>query len=209
MAKGGGGNDDRAKVKLRVIEFELEGGNASVENSIRQIVHSLGARTNGPSGRQLPTKQQSVLPPSASEDAVEEHAQDADYVEAEASAAETAAPSKPRPARRPTVPDPIEVDLTSGPVAFQQFCDERGITASSSDSKKYLVSAAWMKEHRQTPAIETGHIYSIFRMMKWNLPADIGAPLRAMKQQKWFTTPERGKFAINHLGENEVNSLTA
>ena len=45
-------------------------------------------------------------------------------------------------------------------------------------------------------------------MMKWNLPADVTSPLRKMKKQKWFTTPEAGKFAINHLGENENQSVS-
>ncbi len=46
MPKGHGGTEDRAKVKLRVIEFELEGGNAAVENSIRQITNSLAIRAS-------------------------------------------------------------------------------------------------------------------------------------------------------------------
>jgi hypothetical protein len=44
MAKNQGGGEDRAKVKLRITDFELEGSNASVENSIRQIVQGLNAR---------------------------------------------------------------------------------------------------------------------------------------------------------------------
>jgi hypothetical protein len=47
MAKINSGGEDRAKVKLRVIEFELEGANSSVENSIRQLTAALTARTNG------------------------------------------------------------------------------------------------------------------------------------------------------------------
>jgi hypothetical protein len=44
------GADDHAKVKVRN-EFELEGGNATVENSIRQLTTAL---TNRPVGPKLP-----------------------------------------------------------------------------------------------------------------------------------------------------------
>jgi hypothetical protein len=37
MPKGSGVVEDRAKVKFRFIEFELEGGNAAVENSVRNL----------------------------------------------------------------------------------------------------------------------------------------------------------------------------
>src|ERR1019366_5163857 len=47
MAKNTGA-DDHAKVKVRVIEFELEGGNATVENSIRQLTTALTNRAVGP-----------------------------------------------------------------------------------------------------------------------------------------------------------------
>jgi len=45
MPNGNTGGEDRAKVKLRVIEFELEGGNTSVENSIRQLTNALTIRS--------------------------------------------------------------------------------------------------------------------------------------------------------------------
>jgi len=207
MPKAGGSGEDRAKVKLRVIEFELEGGNTSVENSIRQLTHAIVINnSNGAGPKPLVPKTSPALPAAANED---EHTEtvDAEFTDRDDGDISTLKASR-TPRKAPAIPDPIEVDLTTGEMPFKQFCDERGINSSSTDSKKYLVAAVWMKEYRDTSAIEAGHIYSIFKMMKWNLPADIGAPLRAMKKQKWFTTPERGKFAINHLGENEVNSLT-
>src|SRR3954470_206001 len=75
MAKSQGGNEDRAKVKLRVIEFELEGGNASVENSIRQLTHALTVR-NGqvPPAKSAPAPRQVVelAEPEPAEEYVEE-----------------------------------------------------------------------------------------------------------------------------------------
>jgi hypothetical protein len=207
MPKGNGGGEDRAKVQLRVIEFELEGANSSVENSIRQLTTALSLRSNGGGPKPLPPRPQPAL---AESDEEVEPAETTEVNPAHDSEDLTASPAKARVARKPSpAPDPIEVDLTSGNVPFKQFCDERGITAGTADSKKYLVCAFWIKEYRQSSTIEAGQIYSVFKMMKWNLPSDVTSPLRAMKKQKWFTTPEAGKFAINHLGENEVRALVS
>src|SRR5258708_2441782 len=133
MPKGNSGGEDRAKVKLRVIEFELEGGNASVENSIRQLTQALTTRTNGTPAKQLPPRTPAALPAGADEEADNpDEVTDAEFAEG---ADVPAAPAKPRTPRRPTVPEPIEVDLAIGDMPFQQFCDERGITASSTDTK--------------------------------------------------------------------------
>jgi hypothetical protein len=207
MPKGNGGGEYRAKVKLRVIEFELEGANSSVESSVRQLTSALSNRSNDGAVRPLPARPQPAL--TATEEVIYA-VEGTDAEPAQESEDFAASPAKARAARKPpSAPDPIEVDLTSGDMPFKQFCDERGITAGTADSKKYLACAFWIKEYRQSSTIEAGQLYSVFRMMKWNLPADITSPLRAMKKQKWFTKAEVGKFAINHLGENEVRALVS
>ena len=83
MAKGSG-NDDRAKVKLRVIEFELEGGNAAVENSIRQLSNTLTTRNGGLARGITPPKQKELAtggnPAETTE--VEEVIQDTEPIDA-------------------------------------------------------------------------------------------------------------------------------
>jgi hypothetical protein len=44
MAKNSDSGEDRAKVKLRFYEFELEGRSTSVENSIKQITQAFTTR---------------------------------------------------------------------------------------------------------------------------------------------------------------------
>jgi hypothetical protein len=211
MAKNPIGLDDRAKVKFRVIEFELEGANAAVENSVKNlttvIMQKNGAsapakpaliRGNGagpvlraaPTGADIPEEPENLqeLVPDANEDSVE------------------SAPAKPRVARRPPVPQVIEIDLTSGEMPFAKFCEGKHL---SKDTDKYLLCAVWQKEYRNTPSVTDDHIYTMFKFMKWPIQADVAAPLRSMKRTGWFTTPERGKYAVNHLGENEVNRMSA
>jgi hypothetical protein len=112
MPKGNGGAEDRAKVKLRVIEFELQGANNSVESSIRQPTSALSIRSNGGALKPLPPRTQPAL--AATEERTEpveaidvEPAQDGE--DFAASPAKVRVPRKPSP-----TPDPIEVDLASG-----------------------------------------------------------------------------------------------
>ena len=50
-------------------------------------------------------------------------------------------------------------------------------------------------------AITVDHIYTCYRLLGWptDIP-DFAQPLRWLKHQQLFTSPERGKYAINHLG---------
>jgi hypothetical protein len=114
MPKGNGGAEDRAKVKLRVIECELDGANNSVESSIRKLTSALSIRSNGGALKPLPPRTQPAL------SATEERAGPVEVIEVQpaqdggdfaASAAKVRVPRKPSP-----TPDPIEVDLASGDV---------------------------------------------------------------------------------------------
>jgi hypothetical protein len=214
MAKNPAGFEDRAKVKVRFIEFELEGGNAAVENSVRNLTNALTQKNGvGSISKQPPTlkgigtapallQTPSLADPLDEPDSLEE----APGADAAAVAAEASSPAKPRGTRKFTVPEVIDIDLISLDVPFAKYCEDKNL---NTNWNKYLACAAWLKEHRNIAAITDDHIYTMFKFMKWSLTADVAAPLREMKKQGWFTTPERGKYAINHLGENEVNRMSS
>lgn len=211
MAKNHAGLEDRAKVKFRVIEFELEGGNTAVENSVKNLTNVImqrnGAtpppkpalRGNGAGAAPLPAA------PAASE-ATEELDTAVEGQQAGEQEAAESSPSKPRVPRKPPVPVVIDIDLTSGEMPFTKYCEGKKL---DKDSQKYLVCAAWLKEYRDTATVTDDHIYTMFKFMRWPVPSDVTAPLRAMKKQGWFTTSERGKYAINHVGENEITRMSA
>jgi hypothetical protein len=57
--------------------------------------------------------------------------------------------------------------------------------------------------------VTDGHIYTCFRSIGWSTNiADFGQPLRELKSRKFFTTPERGHYAINHIGLDYVKKLS-
>ncbi|GAA0767975.1 hypothetical protein [Brevundimonas olei] len=116
------------------------------------------------------------------------------------------APKSPRASkpRKPTTPEVIDLDLTSD-VSLASFADEH---SSTSEPERYLVIAAWLKEHRDTPTVTTAHIYTCYRSLGWSVAIeDFGWPLRQLKKDKYMASVSRGEFAINHLGIARVNKL--
>jgi hypothetical protein len=107
----------------------------------------------------------------------------------------TPAPSKAKTARKAAPKlNVIPIDITSEPPLSS-------IGDPKSNHKRYLAIAAWLHDHRGTETVTADHIYTCYRHLGW--PTDIldfAQPLRELKHKQFFTTPERGKYAINQLG---------
>ena len=109
------------------------------------------------------------------------------------------APRKPAP-----TPQVLSIDLTTEP-SIATYAQKAN---PESHLKRYLVIAAWFKEHRNIDAITSDHVYTCYRSFKWPLDIkDFGQPLRDLKFKQLFTSPEKGSYAINHLGLQEVGKL--
>jgi len=119
----------------------------------------------------------------------------------------TSAPAKPRPqrVRKPTTPDVLELDLTSG-VSLESFANDH---PPKGETERNLVVAAWFKEHRDTPAVTSAHVYTAYRALGWSAGfEDFSWPLRTLKKDKLMSSPNRGEYAINHLGIAKVLKLS-
>jgi len=106
-------------------------------------------------------------------------------------------------------PQTIDLDLISGDVPLKTFLEQKNPT---SDVKRYLAIAYWLKEYREVSEITMDHAYTCYRHMGtgWNVPKDAASPLRKMKSKQygWMGNGSTaGSYAINHLGENEVNNM--
>ena len=75
----------------------------------------------------------------------------------------TTPPSKPRVPRKAKSPNVLDVDLVTEP-SFESYAKQKNPT---SDSKRYLVVAAWFKLHRGVDEITADHVYTCFRKIKW------------------------------------------
>lgn len=105
-----------------------------------------------------------------------------------------AAPKAKKPRKAAPKPTVIAIDTDSEP-KLSTLVDPK------SNHKRYLMIAAWLHDHRNSPVITQDHVYSCYRLLGW--PTDIldfAQPLRELKHKQYFTTPERGKYAINQLG---------
>jgi hypothetical protein len=113
--------------------------------------------------------------------------------------------SRPKGPRKPApTPKVLQLDLTTE-LSLATFA---GKANPSSDRKRYLVVAAWFKEHRATDAISASHVYTCYRALKWPTTiSDFAQPLRQLKHVQLFEQAGKGLYSINHLGLAEVDKL--
>lgn len=178
--------------RVRFVMFDAE----VAEGEISQITQAIQNALRGPvqvTARRLPSPVVLKAPEANghAEEAEPEFEQEDDVVDAEA----PATPARPRAPRKPAPkPSVIQFDITSDPPLLS-------LTDPKSNHKRYLKLAAWLHDHRSIEAVTADHIYTCYRHLGW--PTDIldfAQPLRELKHKQYFTTPERGKYAINQLG---------
>ncbi|CDN46537.1 hypothetical protein [Neorhizobium galegae] len=192
-AKTGG----TSKIRFIMVEAEIADGDIgqitqAIQNALKTSSPVTTQRIAGPSVKAVAREAE-----IDADDEVEE----AEVVEIETTV------RAPRPkvqrAAKPA-PEVLELDMTSG-TSLASYVHGAN---PKSNNKRYLLIAAWFKEHRETPAVTAAHIYTGFRTLKWpvNIP-DFAQPLRDLKFAKYMTAPEKGHYAINHLGIAEVEAM--
>jgi hypothetical protein len=200
MAKGSAGRSGgTSRVRLVVMEAEIADG-----GDLSQFTQAMQNALRGPAPTTVkritaPTPQPNGAADAAEVEIVEETVLEGfDAVNVTPTAPKAKTPRKPAP--KPSV---VEIDITSEP-PLSSLVDPK------SNHRRYLAIAAWLHDHRSIEAVTADHIYTCFRHLGW--PTDIldfAQPLRELKHKQYFTTPERGKYAINQLGlakAAEVNS---
>lgn len=199
--------EDKGKVKFRFVEFELEGLNSTIEESIKSIVQSMN-RGSGNAQRVLsakPANQRTLSANGEAEangDVIEEPVELVD--DAEATEETKSSATGPKEPRRYTQPRFLsDLDLDSGPVSFKTYAEEQN---PKSDNRKYLVIAAWLKKHRGLEIISTDHIYTCNQKMSWKTQRDVGQPFRYMKKRSYFDPAGRNKWKLTHVGLDQLSS---
>lgn len=203
--------EDKAKVKMTVIQFETESDNTTLQENIRAITNTL-ARALAPQPRviQVPSQIANGNGNSAADNAKSPEQgslfddDDADAIDGEVTPIASKPKAKSSPRQLPT-PQTVDLDLTSGATPLKTFLEQKKLVG---DNKRYLAIAYWLKKNLNINQIDMNHAYTCYRFMGWNVPADASSPLRAMKTQGWMTKgTDKGAYAINHIGENVVNEM--
>lgn len=186
--------------KIRFIMVEAEIADGDIGQITQAIQNAL--RTSAPATAPQRLSGQSLKAVARDNEADdEEEFVEADVVEVDV----TPKPQRQRATKTAKpAPDVLELDMTSG-TSLATFVEG---TNPKSHAKRFLMIAAWFKEHRETPAITAAHVYTGYRTLKWpvGIP-DFSQPLRDLKSDQYMTTPEKANYAINHLGIAEVDKL--
>lgn len=197
MAKQPNSKSGTSRIRFIMLDAEIPEGDlsqitAAIQNALKPTT-IIQQRVLSPS-----------QPTSLTDGTGDGEALDDDVIDLEPSEIAPAAkpPRTPR-IRKPTTPDVLDVDLNSD-VSLDSFANEH---PPASEPERYLVIAAWFKEHRDVAAITTAHVYTAYRSLKWSLIEDFGWPLRSLKKEKYMSSPARGEYVINHLGIDRVNKL--
>jgi hypothetical protein len=199
--------EERAKIKMTVIHFETESDSTTLQENVRAIAQTLNRALTSPQRTITTASQNSSVNDQTLDQALEidpESRVDQDDFTSSATSSK-----KKNANRQYRTPQPVELDLTSGELPLKNFLDQK---QPDTDIKKYLTITHWLKQHRNIQEVTMDHVYTCYRHMGtgWQVPADAGAPLRAMKgkQYAWMKTgTAKGAYIINHLGENEVQKM--
>lgn len=197
--------EDKGKVKFRFVEFELEGLNSTIEESIKSIVQSMNRGSTTPYRIMSVSKPVTKVLPAGENGhlEVEPEPQDMEGAEIEEQFEETKTQQSKEP-RRYTQPKFLsDLDLDSGSPSFKEFAEQQ---APKSNSRKYLVIAAWLKKNRNTDVISPDHIYTCNQKMGWKTLKDVGQPFRYMKRKSFFDTPGRNQWKLTHIGLDQLNT---
>lgn len=206
MTKAGRG-EERGKVRLRFVEFELEGLSSTIEESIKSIVGSM----NRAGAAALPTHQRangSLASPKLAKTETHDNAESSGAeqfemdLETEESDGDQNPPATAKGPRRYTQPRFLEdFDLDGGEKPFRAFAEE---ISPETDNHRYLVIAAWAKRYRDLESITADHVYTCYQKMSWKSQKDVGQPFRKMKTASLFQNPSRGQWKITHIGLDRV-----
>jgi hypothetical protein len=206
MSKPKSASDQPGKVKIRVIEFEVEGSDATMQESLKSITAALnrGMIATPPQ----PRVKYLQSPAHEPEDGSSSEAEDGeiDGLEAIDVAAQaprrSTLPKKPRSMKLLT-----EINFNDAAPTLKEFASER---SPKSDMHRYLVIAYWFKHHKATPDLTPDHFFTAYRHLQWSVPADPTAAIKDLRHKRrtqLSSGASHGTSTINHVGEEIVLAM--
>ncbi len=197
------------KVKVRIIEFEMEGSDISLQESLKSITAAL-SRPNvtvvsRPSAR---IESNHSAPDLQNSDASLDEEENVDYLDAGPSS-EFPSPvvaRKPRRASKPVAPSVVAVRFDDATPTFADFVGDRN---PKNDMHKYICAAYWLKIFKDVHEVSIDHIYTAYRSQGWALPANPVQPMRELastRDGRFSKGIEKGHYSINHIGEGFVTT---
>ncbi|MGB7556646.1 MAG: hypothetical protein WBM04_19930 [Candidatus Korobacteraceae bacterium] len=222
--KANGSGQDSGQIKVRVIEFELNGRNATLAEGIKAITTAIASRAvvvREPARPGLPAApapstttstavsdleealQQDVDPGAVEEEEVQE------VGGTEASNGNGSGAKRGYNYKAPKFMD--ELDFSTATKSLEDYAAEKGNPTDTMD--KYLLTAVWFKEHMKIDEVTVHHIYTAFDHVGWktDMAVNPSAPLRDLKSKRHVLTREPGAagYKVNFKGEQYVARMGA
>ena len=207
MANKASKTEQNGKVKVRIIEFEMEGSDISLQESLKSITAALSRPSAASTPRPVRYPQISRQLDGGESGGESEEVEEAELVE-EIDQVQSTSPKRPRkPAKvvTPTVLRDVRFDDVSP--TFAEFATDRN---PKGDLQRCLCVAFWLKTYKDIAEININHIYTAFKVVGWPIPTNVVQPLRelaATRDGRFSKGVEKGAYAINHVGENFINKL--
>jgi hypothetical protein len=207
---------DTGQIKVRVIEFELNGRNATLAEGIKAVTAAISNRAvvvQEPGRPALPAPKPKSSAKVLEADEIEQpDVAAAEVEEVREAATDTTNGNVAPKTRKKSVPRaPVllsDLALGNAQVSLEKFAGEKNPTDTLD---KYVVVATWFKEQMQLDEITADHIFTAFRILDWTIPDDPGQPLRDLKSKKQFFDKGDavGGYKVNFLGTNYVAKMGA
>jgi hypothetical protein len=208
---------DSGGIKVRVIEFELHGRNATVSEGIKAFTEAISGRAvvvtepKRPALPAVPKKETAVEtvdaePVEQPEGSAAEP--EADEVESDETPSNGGGNATKRnySYKKPNFLNDLDPSKASKPLT--DFIKEKN---PSSLMDKYIAVVVWLTTHMGVQEVTIDHVYTIFDQLGWKgeMPTNPSIPLRDLKSKKHMLTREDGAegYKVNFKGEQYVENM--
>jgi hypothetical protein len=191
---------------LDVEAIKHEGG---IVEGLKSIANALAGRTiAATANRVLPPKPpvtNEAPPPSPREDA-QDPQEPVEVVEVSPATEGGDGRQRSRKKYVPKAPVLLNLDLSSAQVSLQEFAKQKN---PESVNNKYIVVATWFKEQMKIDEISSDHIFTAFRTLDWQMPADPDSVFRTLKYKNQYFEKGEGKgvYKVTFPATNDVAKM--
>ena len=188
------------KSKVRIVVFEMEGGDKAISESLATIATAL-------TRPQAPQRAVIITSPTLEGKSISESTQGALFIDSDDEVEPSLEQTKTPKTRKVYSPKVLELDLDGGEKPWRQYAADKN---PSSHNSRFLVCLQWLKDSLQVEGATDDHVFTLYKAAKWptDIP-DFSSPFRALIKSQEISRPGRGLYAINHIGSHKVGELGA
>jgi hypothetical protein len=195
MAKQTKAPEKAGRVKIRLVEFEVEGNDQSIQESLKSIAAALNRGASASAVRPV-----YLASGNQNEEEFDEELEEGE----EEGVIESTSTRVPRAPKKTPTPNILEINFAEVSPTLKEFVAQ---TNPKQVLQRYLVVAYWYKHTRGIADLTQDHFFTAFRHLQWPVPKDPSGPIRDLRHKRRTqmgsgSTP--GTSTINHIGENIV-----